>query len=78
MLIEYNEHHHISRNVRFLRKKYSLSRRALARLVGISEFRLERIEEGTAVPVISDAVLRRLCQVFDVDSEELLFRSIEL
>ena len=67
MLIEYNPKYHTpARNIRLLRKKYYLSRRALAKLVGISEVHLKHIEAEENAPVFDSAVFSRLMQVFPI------------
>ena len=78
MYIEYNQNYHpLGKNLQLLRKQYALSRRALARLVGISEFQLKRLEDGSADPVISDVTLQRICQIFDIEANQLLFHTLE-
>ena len=53
------------RRVRTLRKKYYLSQKALAALIGVSVYSLRGWEEETLEPMLSDESLARLCQVFD-------------
>ena len=65
------------RNIRYLRKTYLLSRRALAKLVGISAYALQEMEAERAEPCISYQVLRRLCAVFDVNEEDLIHMDME-
>lgn len=72
MLIEYNGNHPVGQNILRLRKKYCLSRRALAKLLGVNEITLRELERGTSLPVIADTTLCRLCQIFAVEPEELV------
>ena len=70
MLIEF--HTDIcSRNILYLRKKYSVSRRALARLTGISEYTLQRYENGAFPQIYTDCQLKRLCAVFGLPLDAL-------
>ena len=66
MLLEYNPNYHTpGKNIRLLRKQYALSRRALARLIGLTEKQLQRIEDGeNEEPVFEMQVYCRLGQVF--------------
>ena len=64
-------------NLIYLRKKYALSRKALARLIGISEYRLEAIEKGTCRPAVEFYSLRRLQIIFNLTTNELGHRMIE-
>ena len=59
-------------NVVYLRKRYSVSRRGLARLIGMSEYTLKDMEEGVGLPVIFEDELSRLCLIFETDCETLL------
>lgn len=59
------------KNLIYLRKKYALSRRALARLTGIPEYRIKGIEEGTCYPEVSASGLRRLREIFQLETEDL-------
>ena len=58
-------------NLRYLRKKYELSRQALAKLIGISAQTLKNIETGTVYPALDIKAFRRLCEVFQVDANDL-------
>lgn len=64
------------RNMVYLRKKYLLSQRALAKLIGMSVYHLRTIENGTAAPLIQSSELKRLCAVFDVTAENLIHRDL--
>lgn len=59
------------KNLIYLRKKYSVSRRALAKLIGASEWVLQCIEEGTAYPEMQIESFQRICEVFHIHSADL-------
>ena len=59
-------------NIRYLRKKYCVSRRGLARLIGMSEITLRDIEAETFMTVFRYREFRRLCAVFDMTIEQLV------
>ena len=58
-------------NIRYFRTEYALSYTALARLIGMSPYKLRLIERGEYYPIFSYSELRRLCLVLDVKLEEL-------
>lgn len=60
-----------SRNIRYLREKYRVSRRALSRLVGISLCTLRDYEEERVIPEFTHRQLQRLSAVFDLSIEQL-------
>lgn len=65
MIIEYNKNYHpVGRNVRRLRRKYHLSRRALAALAGVSPKYLRRLEAGRLPPTMDSALALRLAEIF--------------
>ena len=59
------------KNLVYLRKKYRISRRAVAKLAGISAYTLEGIEKGVLYPELKAEVFQRLCEIFHVDSNQL-------
>lgn len=59
------------KNLVYLRKKYALSRRALAKLIGIGENTLRGIEDQTSSPELRLEVFQRLREVFHVDANDL-------
>lgn len=59
-------------NIRQLRKYYSISRRALARLIGMRPYLLKMIEEGRAEQIFGKSEIKRICEIFKVTQEELL------
>jgi len=61
----------LGENIYHLRKEYGISRKALARLIQISEQRLRRVENGDVKARFYDFHLKRLGQVFDVHVDEL-------
>ena len=64
-------------NVRILRTRYSLSQKALAKLVGISLPVLRMLERGEITHRITDETLQRLCAVLNVPAERLISPSTE-
>ena len=77
MIIELNDTV-FARNVRYLREHYALSRRALAKLIGISPFRLQAIENQTVLPILPFDSFLRICEVFHVDADTLSGTDIAL
>ena len=75
MLIEVNGSSCIE-NIRYLRKKYAVSRRALAKLAGMSEITLRMLEEGTIAPIFRNRELKRMCSVFDVSLEDFIEKDL--
>ena len=59
-------------NLRMLRQQYALSRMALARLTGISQHYLKRIEQETVTPELPREVLERMAQIFCISVETLI------
>jgi len=57
-------------NLRWLRNRYSLSKRALSRLIGISRYMLDDLESGRSVSVSASHILR-LRAIFNIDVETL-------
>ena len=64
------------KNLLCLRKKYALSRRALSRLTGIPEYRIKGIEEGICYPEVSLSNLRRLREIFQLETEDLAGKNL--
>ena len=60
-----------SRRLQLLRKKYYLSQKALAALIGVSVYSLRGWESGALEPQLHPQTLRRLCQVLDTTPEQL-------
>ena len=59
-------------NIRYLKKRYCLSRRAFARLIGVFEYTIADWEAGTVPAVLDYKTCKRICAVFDVKMEQLL------
>ena len=59
-----------TRNIRYLREKYKVSRRALSRLVGISVLTLRAFEEERVLPFFTHRQLTRISDVFDLPIEQ--------
>ena len=64
-------------NTLALRRRYGLSRKSLARLTGMPESRLRRVEAGDPAAKVYDYELLRLCRIFDISLEELLDGIVE-
>ena len=65
------------RNIRYLRARYHLSRRALGALVGLSPCVIKTMENETAMTFIDKQILYNLCRVFDVSVEDMLHFDME-
>lgn len=63
-------------NLIYLRKKYALSRRALARLIGTTEALLKGIEDKTFYPELPIEAYQRLCEVFHIESNDLATKDL--
>ena len=61
----------IGENIRNLRMEYGLSRKSLAKLIGIPVNRLRRVEEGDPDAKLFDFHLRRLARVFDIPVDDI-------
>ena len=75
MIIELNDNT-CPDNIVYLRKKYAVSRRGLARLSGIREDTLRRIENHVDPPIFEYTVLRRICTIFQVPLEDLIGKDL--
>ena len=75
MLIEVTGTYCVS-NIKCLRKKYSVSRKALAKLIGIRISLLKMIEEGKSAEIFSCREIDRICAVFDVPKEDLIHKEL--
>lgn len=74
MQFVYNpEYHTPGRNIQLLRKKYALSRRALANLLGTNDIVLKMIEEENLPPVLSSKMVRRLSEIFPLPEGKDIF-----
>ena len=63
-------------NILFLRKKYHISRRGLAKLIGIREYLLRNMEEGRIPAVFTREQLIRISQIFSLSLDELINQPI--
>ena len=70
MLIEPGNHPFCD-NIRYLKKRYCLSRRAFARLIGVSEYTITDWETGLVPAVLYHETCKRICAVFDIQVEQL-------
>ena len=67
----------LCRNVRYLRLKYGLSQRSMARLLGIGVTSLRMLEGGQLPPRLPARVLRRYAQIFQISIDAALSSSLE-
>ena len=67
----------MGRNILFLRKHYGVSRKTLAKLLGIPYARLRRVESGEPVVRMYDFHLKRLADIFNVSADALVYEEIE-
>ena len=65
------------KNLLFLRKKYRLSRIALAKLTGTAAVLICAWEEGRVYPTLSSEMVKRLCVILQVDRNTLLSTDLE-
>lgn len=65
------------RNVTWLRKRYYLSRRALAALTGLSEYTLTCMEKREQPLEMPFETLERLSGIFDVSVEDLVHTDLQ-
>jgi len=62
----------LSKNIRYLRSYYGVSRKALAKLIKMPAGRLRRVEEGDNCVEVYDFHLKRIAWVLGVCMDELL------
>ena len=60
-------------NLLFLRTKYSLSRIALSKLLGTAAVLIAKWETCKIRPTLSEEMLQRICVIFQVSKEDLLW-----
>ena len=60
------------KNLQYLRKKYSLSRMALAKLTGNAAVLIAAWEDCRVYPTLAPDTVERLCTIFQVTSQALL------
>ena len=65
------------KNLLFLRKKYRLSRLALAKLMGTAQVLIAAWEECRVYPTLAPDTLDRLCTIFQVDCAALLHAHLQ-
>ena len=64
------------KNLAFLRNKYRLTYRALGHLIGMPPFNMEYIEKGKMCADLPVAALVRLCTIFEVTSNDLIYTDL--
>ena len=65
------------RNIRYLRARYHLSRKALGALTGLSPSVIKCMENESVLTFINKQALMNLCRVFDVTVEDMLHSDME-
>ena len=60
------------KNFSYLKEKFSLSRKALSRLLGVSIYMIEDIEKNQCNYDLPLALIARASQIFGVDMDELI------
>ena len=63
-------------NILFLRRKYNISRRGLAKLIGMHEYTLRNMEEEQIPTTFTREQLERLSQIFNLSYEEFVNQKI--
>ena len=58
-------------NLTFLRRRYNLSKKAMAHLMGISVYSLNLLEKGTIPPQLGAEMLLRAQACFDITIQDL-------
>lgn len=76
MLIEPGNHP-FCENIRYLRKRYALSRLALARLLHLSVLKIRDWETERGPAVLTYDTCKRICAIFDITVEQLLGERLE-
>lgn len=76
MIIE-PQKHPFCENIRYLRRKYALSRRAFCNLMGISEAKLESWEKEWGPVNLSYTTSLRICAVFGITTDDLFGKQLE-
>lgn len=61
------------KNLLFLRKKFSLSRLGLAKLLGTAEALVKLWETCQVYPTLAPDTVERICVIFQTDKHSLLF-----
>lgn len=64
------------RNFRYLKEKYCLSRRALARLLHMSVYAIEDMEKNRWGDELELKKLLRICQIFEVDLNDMVKKDL--
>ena len=67
-----------AKNILYLRKKYCVSRRGLAKLMGMNEYELKGIEEERLYPVFQHPQLMRVGEIFGLPIEDIIYRDLSL
>lgn len=67
----------IAYNIAWLRKKHSLSKKAMAAILGISIQSLDRIESGVIPPRLNIEVIYNIWDFFEINPQELITHRFE-
>lgn len=57
------------KNLLALRQRYSLSRKALGKLLGITVYTLKKWEDGQLTPMVEQGFLQRLSAIFPQEAD---------
>ena len=66
------------KNLQALRKKYRLSRIALAKLTGTAAVLIGTWEDCRVYPTLSPEMVERLCTIFQVTTQALIFEPMDI
>ena len=64
------------RNFRYLKEKYCLPRRALSKLLGMSVFAIEAMENNQWGDALELEKLERVCQIFNADFHDIISKDL--
>ena len=64
------------KNLMHYRKHYRLSRLSLAKLIGTAQVLIAAWEEGRVYPTLAADTLERICTIFQIDIQSLLYAEL--
>lgn len=64
------------RNFSYLKKKYALSRRALANLLHVSVYTVAAMEQNRWYDKVDTAIVLRLARIYNVDVDDLIAKDL--
>ena len=62
----------VCKNLRYMRRKRRLTRRALSRLTGIDSDLIRMLEKAKVPPAMDYAPFKRVCDALDVSVEDMI------